>query len=678
MNVNQRVYYLVLTSWLTTILSGCGVVRGVARRAARACEEDTYVVTKTDDDFDGICTREDCSLREAISTANDCEGLQTIVLGRGTYDLSRPNEMGEENHDVGVGALNIIESVTIRGETPAETIVHASPELNDRVFQVDYHPRRFDVAPDVIRISNLTIERGATDGFGGGIEFLGENLILENVVLRDNRAAGGAGFYASGDVTLRNVQLLNNQGGQGNVCGGGAWISGEATIVNGLFRGNRMPHNELSRTGAGPGGGVCIQGQLDMIGTVVEGNFTHSVGGGIWIDIGPARLEDVVLRENSAENGGGIGTGAPAGVELENVTIEANEATPYQRRFAAGGGIMIFEGPVELNKVTLSGNLVLGRSGAGHGGAIYVGSSGEIHLTNSTISGNEAGGNGGGIWNGGLARIDFSTFAFNRARGGAGIFAEGPTFIQQSIIAEHGGGLNCIVFSPGRSLSMGNNIADDSSCLLTGPGDLEVDNVLLHSALVIHPPGTTATHALEPDSPARDRLFPSSCVATDQRGVSRPQGSRCDLGAFELEVREALSLEGTAEPSRTPTELPSTPPTVVEDTLCWKGPGAKYETVSSLQAGAEVELLGRGESEGWWVIDNPRYPGVPCWTPEEDLDVNPQALPPDMEVFPVPPLPTPTSTPILGCLYQDQNQPVCYPIENCPVDFEDSLGSCTP
>lgn len=52
--------------------------------------------------------------------------------------------------------------------------------------------------------------------------------------------------------------------------------------------------------------------------------------------------------------------------------------------------------------------------------------------------------------------------------------------------------------------------------------------------------GPTFTHALLAGSPAIDTGNPallgsggSACEATDQRGVARPQGSACDIGAYE-------------------------------------------------------------------------------------------------------------------------------------------------
>jgi hypothetical protein len=46
--------------------------------------------------------------------------------------------------------------------------------------------------------------------------------------------------------------------------------------------------------------------------------------------------------------------------------------------------------------------------------------------------------------------------------------------------------------------------------------------------------GETDTLALQPGSPSIDAGTNDGCPATDQRGVSRPQGSACDIGAFEL------------------------------------------------------------------------------------------------------------------------------------------------
>lgn len=52
--------------------------------------------------------------------------------------------------------------------------------------------------------------------------------------------------------------------------------------------------------------------------------------------------------------------------------------------------------------------------------------------------------------------------------------------------------------------------------------------------------GSTWTMALLPDSPAIDAGNGATCLPTDQRGIRRPQGSSCDIGAYE--VATGLSL----------------------------------------------------------------------------------------------------------------------------------------
>jgi hypothetical protein len=43
----------------------------------------------------------------------------------------------------------------------------------------------------------------------------------------------------------------------------------------------------------------------------------------------------------------------------------------------------------------------------------------------------------------------------------------------------------------------------------------------------------TPTHALPATSPAVNKGV--NCPSTDQRGIARPQGDQCDVGAYELE-----------------------------------------------------------------------------------------------------------------------------------------------
>jgi hypothetical protein len=96
---------------------------------------------------------------------------------------------------------------------------------------------------------------------------------------------------------------------------------------------------------------------------------------------------------------------------------------------------------------------------------------------------------------------------------------------------------NCLTSMAGVIDSAGENVEDTSpsQCQLGGgSGDqVGVDPLLGPLALNGEPAGSPETHALLTGSPAIDSV-PIGCLATDERGVTRPQGPACDAGAFEL------------------------------------------------------------------------------------------------------------------------------------------------
>lgn len=85
----------------------------------------------------------------------------------------------------------------------------------------------------------------------------------------------------------------------------------------------------------------------------------------------------------------------------------------------------------------------------------------------------------------------------------------------------------------------GYNIDDGTTCGFTaGNNSLPSTNPKLEPGGPRDNGGPTKTIALRSDSPAIDAISngTNGCgtVTTDQRGVSRPQNSSCDIGAFEL------------------------------------------------------------------------------------------------------------------------------------------------
>lgn len=347
---------------------------------------------------------------------------------------------------------------------------------------------------------------GRSSGGGAKISF-GEVTIIDSSIFVSNTAEYGGGLViASAHATIRNTSFLSNTAASG---GGGLANEGDLTATDVVIRGN---------TAGDEGGGGAI-GNMDLIRGLVEGNTTSGNGGGIY---GGGRLLSSIVSGNSAANGGGISVWG-GDVTVISSTINANTAT------GDGGGIFVSHayrgGPiVNVTNSTLSGN------SAARGGAFSdasgLSSSGRFtnkaNFLNVTLADNTASGLGGGIYHAGYIGYDQendiedpqnltleNTLLSNRRGNCANAVADDPTFI-----------------------SLGHNLSSDSKCLrLTGPGDL--NSTPAQIGPLQDNGGPTKTNALLAGSPAIDSGDAANCPVIDQRGIARPQGGGCDIGAFE-------------------------------------------------------------------------------------------------------------------------------------------------
>jgi hypothetical protein len=171
----------------------------------------------------------------------------------------------------------------------------------------------------------------------------------------------------------------------------------------------------------------------------------------------------------------------------------------------------------------------------GNGGAI-VGSDG-VQVSNATIVSNTAGFNGGAFAGSGTSPtspivIRNTLIAHNRGYNGWGI--------QEQCTSTLTDGGNNFQY-PDRHTNNWN----DYNCV-AAPSTLNPKvGVLANWG------GATPTLNLANDSPAVNAGNPATCPATDQRGWSRPQGSVCDIGAYELSLRIAPVVMGAGEPAFT-------------------------------------------------------------------------------------------------------------------------------
>jgi Right handed beta helix region len=262
----------------------------------------------------------------------------------------------------------------------------------------------------------------------------------------------------------------------------------------------------------GEGGGIDNDGNLTLTKDVVRSNFTGGYGGGIDNE-GTLKLLGSTVKGNTAhKEGGGIYNDGI--LTVGRSTISGNEAT------TTGGGIYSYtelpgDGPLKatITNSTISGNFVTSATGAG--GGVYN-EEGLTEIRNSTITNN---------W----APEDQGSGVANNE----GSFVDVTTRVSSTIIADNPGG-----FGSARDF-----VSDGYN--LIGSGDASIANRFNKTGdqLAVSEPGLgpltgnggpTWTHALLNGSPAIDRGNPNCPPpATDQRGVQRPQGARCDVGSFE-------------------------------------------------------------------------------------------------------------------------------------------------
>jgi len=264
---------------------------------------------------------------------------------------------------------------------------------------------------------------------------------------------------------------------------------------------------------AGAGGGILNSGTLMLSNSTLSGNSTNGDnGGGIYNHGGTLTVTNSTISGNSA-NGGG-----------------------------SGGGIFNYLGTLTVTSSTLSGNSVVG-SGFIVGGGIYI-YAGTVTVTNTTLSCNSAYAGGGIYTYGATPTLTNSTLSGNSAPyGGGGIFVYNNRLIaKNTILANNSIGGNCYNFLT----SQGYNLSDDTSCTTSfnQTGDLNNTPAGLDPGGLKSNGGPTQTIALTATSPAVDAIPTSPTnyctdvngapVTTDQRGITRPQGPACDIGAFEL------------------------------------------------------------------------------------------------------------------------------------------------
>jgi hypothetical protein len=319
--------------------------------------------------------------------------------------------------------------------------------------------------------------------------------------------------------------------------------SGELLIANSLTINGPGDSNLLAIDGGSNGSvfEIASTATVFISGLTIQNGSSSGNGGGI-LNNGTLTLNNSTVSGNVAnQSGNGIYNGSGGTMTVTNSTLSGNGVSSGAAPAGGGGGIPACrEGTI----------CVFG------GGAIY--NAGILTVTNCTLFGNSGKSDGGGIYNGpgATSNLSSSTLFGNFVPGAAacnvgstcvsigGLFNDpsGRLTLKNTILASNSPA-NCSTFG-GPVISEGYNLSDDGSCSISliNPKDLNGVAAGLNSTKSLqNNGGPTQTIALLSDSVARDAIPVVACtdltdaaVMTDQRGVTRPMGPACDIGAFEL------------------------------------------------------------------------------------------------------------------------------------------------
>ncbi len=417
------------------------------------------------------------------------------------------------------------------GFTGSETLrIQRNPTANVAILSGDIGAN--DTASPITSFNQIVPSNSYHVVTGSGTN---ATAILDGFTITAGAANGsapngnGAGMYNSaGSPTLANIVFT------GNIANAGAGmynLNSNPNLANITFKTN------LSTDGAGM---YNLNSSPTLANVTFNGNTASSgYGGGMHNNNSSPSLTNILFTLNKGFYGAGVYNANGSHPSFTDVTFDTNGDSSNTNR---GGGVYNAVGSTPtFTHVTFRNN-----ASGGLGGGVYNDVSNAV-FTNITFSGNSASAWGGGIYNwNSNPTLNNVTFAGNSA----GVNFSGGAIADFGNVANTPVIKNSIVWgnSPAASQIYDNSSTPTVSYSIVEGGYAGTGNLSTNPLLgaLANNGGFTQTMALGVGSPAIDSGNTVTCAVDDQRGVARPQGSACDMGAFEV-------LQNTPTPTPTST-----------------------------------------------------------------------------------------------------------------------------
>lgn len=382
--------------------------------------------------------------------------------------------------------------------------------------------------------------------------------------LTDEDNQGGAIFAGNiYETVIVGSEFINNEAGNGGAFGA---IASGLQVYNSRFANNKALDASAGGIVRGHGGALHLDGtfndfnpltsnKVEVCGCVFEDNSAVRGGGALKVTISDGANTKAIYRRSAFTNNRLVGTPPAEGHGGAIYHIEDDHVN--------GGS----EDNLEISETTFAGNFAQRQ-----GGGVWVYLNGRGRIVNTTFHDNRAAaaktsivGQGGGlVISLGVIDIVNTTFASNFAtfQGGAVFAGSGPSttvtlfnslFYQNKLDPTHTNPATTEWqgYHTNRPLNNGGNnlqfprtktpdFNNDVNNLITSPASaiLFLDPLL---GPLANNGGFTLTRLPGAGSPAINAGNNATCPSADQRGLTRPQGAACDIGAVEVVLQLSAS-----------------------------------------------------------------------------------------------------------------------------------------
>ncbi len=426
----------------------------------------------------------------------------------------------------------------------------------------------------IINGNNFTISRDSGAGqfriffFSGNADITINDLTISGGDVDTGLAQGGA-IYATtlSSLILNNVTFDNNTA----VEGGAVYVSMDSSPnLNFVINGSTFSNNSSS----GDGGVLYIKNPLNTLNTTIsdstfEYNWSGGDGGAIFADnLDSLNISTSYFTRNGASAGGnGLYLNGSTSASVDNSYFYFNVGS-----FTGGVFYVTADADLSVSSSTLEANH------SGYGGVFYLIDGSELTAYNSTFRGNTGGNKGGVIYSHQDSSMSPNLINFYHNTGSSNTAGSDASSTLFNCIFDVDSCISSIDPSPfvGDTQFFENNIMDNcvgnlnntsflnnvsgSTCTNTGevfdpfPSPLNMAPLELRG-------GLWKTVGLLAGSTAIDAGVAGTlgCPATDGRGVPRPVGAGCDIGAYEytgepeVVITESSGSTDISEPSTSDT-----------------------------------------------------------------------------------------------------------------------------